>query len=44
MTISDGSSLAVLATLDCDTDVILYEMTQLVEAVGHALTPALRGQ
>jgi predicted regulator of Ras-like GTPase activity (Roadblock/LC7/MglB family) len=44
MTISDGSSLAVLAALDCDTDVVLYEMTQLVEAVGHVLTPALRGQ
>jgi predicted regulator of Ras-like GTPase activity (Roadblock/LC7/MglB family) len=44
MTISDGSSLAVLAALDCDTDVVLFEMTQLVEAVGHVLTPALRGQ
>lgn len=43
MAVSDGSSLAVLAALDCDTDVVLYEMTQLVEAVGHALTPALRG-
>lgn len=42
MAVSDGSSLAVLAALDCDTDVVLYEMTQLVEAVGHALTPALR--
>lgn len=42
MAVSGGSSLAVLAALDCDTDVVLYEMTQLVEAVGHALTPALR--
>ena len=42
--ISDGSSLAVLAALDCDTDVVSYEMTLLVEAVGHVLTPALRGQ
>jgi uncharacterized protein len=44
MAVSDGSSLAVLAALDCDTDVVLYEMTQLVEAVGHVLTPALRSQ
>jgi predicted regulator of Ras-like GTPase activity (Roadblock/LC7/MglB family) len=42
MAISDGSSLAVLASLDCDTDVVSYEMTQLVETVGHVLTPALR--
>jgi uncharacterized protein len=44
MAVSDGSSLAVLAALDCDTDVVSYEMTLLVEAVGHVLTPALRGQ
>jgi hypothetical protein len=30
--------------LDCDTDVVSYEMTLLVEAVGHVLTPALRAQ
>jgi predicted regulator of Ras-like GTPase activity (Roadblock/LC7/MglB family) len=42
MAVSDGSSLAVLAALDCDTDIVSYEMTQLVEAVGHYLTPALR--
>jgi hypothetical protein len=40
--ISDGSSLAVLATLDCDTDLVSYEVTLLVEAVGEALTPAAR--
>ena len=44
MAVSDGSSLAVLAALDCDTDVVSYEMALLVEAVGHVLTPALRGQ
>jgi uncharacterized protein len=44
MAVSHGASLAVLAALDCDTDVVSYEMTQLVEAVGHYLTPALRGQ
>jgi uncharacterized protein len=42
MAVSDGASLAVLAALDCDTDVVSYEMTVLVEAVGHALAPALR--
>jgi predicted regulator of Ras-like GTPase activity (Roadblock/LC7/MglB family) len=42
MAVSDGASLAVLAALDCDTDVVSYEMTVLVEAVGHVLTPALR--
>ena len=41
--ISDGSSLAVLAAPDCDTDLVSYEMSRLVEAVGEALSPALRG-
>jgi uncharacterized protein len=42
--ISDGSSLAVLAAPECDTDLVSYEMTLLVEAVGEALTPAVRTQ
>jgi uncharacterized protein len=42
--INDGSSLAVLAALECDTDQVSYEMTLLVEAVGEALTPAARAQ
>jgi uncharacterized protein len=42
--ISDGSSLAVLAAPDCDTDLISYEMTRMVEAVGEVLTPAARAQ
>jgi hypothetical protein len=42
--ISDGSSLAVLAARDCDTDLVSYEMTLLVEAVGEVLTPAVRAQ
>jgi predicted regulator of Ras-like GTPase activity (Roadblock/LC7/MglB family) len=42
--ISNGSSLAVLAALECDTDQVSYEMTLLVEAVGEALTPAARAQ
>lgn len=40
--ISDGSSLAVLATPECDTDLVAYEMTLLVEAVGEVLTPRAR--
>ena len=31
--INDGSSLAVLAALECDTDLVSDEMTLLVEAV-----------
>jgi uncharacterized protein len=42
MAISDGSSLAVLAAPECDTDVVAYEMARLVEAVGEVLTPAVR--
>jgi uncharacterized protein len=42
--IGDGSSLAVLAAPECDTDLLSYEMTLLVETVGEALTPAVRSQ
>ncbi len=42
MAISDGSSLTVLAARDADTELVSYEMTLLVEAVGEALTPAAR--
>jgi predicted regulator of Ras-like GTPase activity (Roadblock/LC7/MglB family) len=42
MAVSDGSSLAVLAAPECDTDLVSYEMTLLVEAVGEALTPTAR--
>jgi uncharacterized protein len=41
--ISDGSSLAVLAAPGCDTELVSYEVTLLVEAAGEALTPAARG-
>jgi uncharacterized protein len=44
MAVSDGSSLAVLAAPECDIDLVSYEMTLLVEAVGDVLTPAVRGQ
>jgi predicted regulator of Ras-like GTPase activity (Roadblock/LC7/MglB family) len=40
--ISDGSSLCVLAAPECDTDLISYEMSLLVEAAGEVLSPALR--
>lgn len=41
--ISDGSSLCVLASPECDTDLVSYEMSLLVEAAGEVLSPALRG-
>jgi predicted regulator of Ras-like GTPase activity (Roadblock/LC7/MglB family) len=44
MAISDGSCLAALAGAQCDTAVVSYEMTLLVEAVGDILTPAARAQ
>jgi predicted regulator of Ras-like GTPase activity (Roadblock/LC7/MglB family) len=40
--ISDGSHLAVLTNPDCDMEVVVYEMGQLAEVVGHALIPAPR--
>ncbi len=43
MAISDGSSLAVLAAADCDMGLVAYEMALLVERVGSALTPEVRG-
>jgi hypothetical protein len=33
-----------LAGPECDTNVVSYEMTLLVEAVGDILTPAARAQ
>jgi predicted regulator of Ras-like GTPase activity (Roadblock/LC7/MglB family) len=42
--ISDGSSLTVLAARQCDVELVSYEMTLLVEAVGEVLTPAMRNQ
>ena len=40
--ISDGSSLCVLAAPDCDIELVSYEMSLLVEAAGEVLSPALR--
>ena len=42
MAISDGSSLAVLASADCEMGLVAYEMALLVESVGQALTPDTR--
>jgi uncharacterized protein len=42
MSISDGSSMAVLAARSCDVGQVGYEMALLVERVGAALTPAAR--
>jgi predicted regulator of Ras-like GTPase activity (Roadblock/LC7/MglB family) len=43
MAISGGSSLAALAAADCDMGLVAYEMALLVERVGGALTPEMRG-
>ena len=43
MAISDGSSLALLASADCDLGLVAYEMALLVDRVGRALTPEPRG-
>jgi uncharacterized protein len=40
--ISDGSSLCVLASPECDIELVSYEMSLLVEAAGEVLSPALR--
>jgi uncharacterized protein len=44
MAISDGSSLAVLVADDCDMGLVAYEMALLVDRVGGALTPEVRGK
>ncbi|MGH3695365.1 MAG: roadblock/LC7 domain-containing protein [Pseudonocardiaceae bacterium] len=40
--ISEGSTLAVVAQRQCDMGLVGYEMTMLASRVGHALTPAPR--
>ena len=44
MAISNGSSLAVLASRSCDIGQVGYEMALLVEKVGTVLTPRLRSE
>jgi predicted regulator of Ras-like GTPase activity (Roadblock/LC7/MglB family) len=42
MSISDGSSLATMATAEADLDLVAYEMKMLAEAAGSVLTPRTR--
>lgn len=42
MAISDGASLAVLASTECDMGLVAYEMALLVEQAGRFLTPGMR--
>jgi uncharacterized protein len=42
MSVSDGSSMAVLAARSCDVGQVGYEMALLVERVGASLSPAAR--
>ncbi len=44
MSISDGSSLAVLAHPDADIGLVGYEMALLVDRAGTVLTPDLRAE
>ncbi|GDY56924.1 hypothetical protein SVIO_075470 [Streptomyces violaceusniger] len=44
MSISDGSSLAVLAHPECDIGLVGYEMALLVDRAGNVLTPDLRAE
>lgn len=44
MSITDGSSLAVLAAPSCDIGLVGYEMTLLADRVGEVLSPELRAQ
>jgi hypothetical protein len=39
---SDGASLLVLASPSCDVGRVTYDMTDLANKMGEALTPALR--
>jgi predicted regulator of Ras-like GTPase activity (Roadblock/LC7/MglB family) len=41
MSISDGSSFAVLAAKTCDTGLVAYEMTMLTKRVGNVMSPGL---
>ncbi|MEU4890727.1 roadblock/LC7 domain-containing protein, partial [Streptomyces xinghaiensis] len=44
MSVSDGSSLAVLAHPECDIGLVGYEMALLVDRAGTVLTPDLRAE
>jgi predicted regulator of Ras-like GTPase activity (Roadblock/LC7/MglB family) len=44
MAFSDGASMLVLASPNADVGKVSYEMTELANRIGDALTPALRGK
>lgn len=44
MAVSDGASLLVFADHTCDIGQVSYEMAELINKVGPALTPAARGR
>jgi uncharacterized protein len=44
MAVSDGASLLVVADHTCDIGQVSYEMAELVNKVGPALTPAARSR
>jgi predicted regulator of Ras-like GTPase activity (Roadblock/LC7/MglB family) len=44
MSVSEGSSLAALASVNCDLGQVGYEMSLLITQVATALTPTLRAQ
>jgi predicted regulator of Ras-like GTPase activity (Roadblock/LC7/MglB family) len=44
MAFSDGASMLVLASPTADVGKVSYEMTELANRIGDALTPALRGK
>ena len=44
MAVSDGASLLVVADRGCDIGQVSYEMAELINKVGPALTPAARAR
>lgn len=44
MAVSDGASLLVVADRGCDIGQVSYEMAELINKVGPALTPAARSR
>jgi predicted regulator of Ras-like GTPase activity (Roadblock/LC7/MglB family) len=44
MRIGETAGIAVLTSVGCDLKVVAFEMAQLVQRVGHALTPQARRQ
>jgi len=42
MSVTGGSTLAVLAAADCDMGLVAYEMALLADRTWHALTPGSR--